>query len=149
MSKETERAGLALHFQTIAEPDLGELIAFPNQAFETPSDQFFVVFNIVDRGSVRRSLGYMKYTKRHFGTVQIDMYTPKNEGTKKSRDLADKWEALYDTINVMLTDGECCVFQTPSSRALATNEVRAANLDDNWDRYVFEAPFYRDQFVEK
>lgn len=149
MSKETERSGLALHFQGLAAVDVGELIAFPNQPFETPADQFFVVFNIVDRGSVRMSLGAEKYLKRRFGTVQVDLYTPKNEGTKKSRVLADKWEGLYDTINVTLTDGETCVFQTPSSRSLATNEIRAANLDDNWDRYVFEAPFYRDQIVEK
>jgi hypothetical protein len=32
---------------------------------------------------------------------------------------------------------------------MATNEIRAQNLDDNWDRYMFEAPFYRDQLVEK
>jgi hypothetical protein len=40
-------------------------------------------------------------------------------------------------------------FQTPTSHSMATNEVRAANLDDNWDRYVFEAPFYRDHSGRK
>jgi hypothetical protein len=32
---------------------------------------------------------------------------------------------------------------------LALNEQRAANLEDNWDRFIFEAPYYRDQHVEK
>jgi hypothetical protein len=148
VSKETERAAISEHFKSVAEPEFGENIAWPNQAFETPQDTMFAVFNIVDRGTIRRSLG-RSFTKRSFGTMQVDIYTPKNEGTKESRTLADIWSLVYEMLELTTSDGELIVFQTPSSRAMATNEIRAANLDDNWDRYVFEAPFYRDQNVEK
>jgi hypothetical protein len=81
--------------------------------------------------------------------MQIDIYTPQDQGTTRSRQLADRWADAYEMLEILTDDGELIKFQTPSSRVLATNEVRAANLDDNWDRYVFEAPFYRDQLVEK
>jgi hypothetical protein len=108
----------------------------------------FVVFSIVDRGDVRLSLGW-NYKKRRFGTIQVDIYTPQDEGTKVSREQADAWCLIYDMLELPTSDGEMMFFQTPTSHSMATNEVRAANLDDNWDRYVFEAPFYRDTQVEK
>jgi hypothetical protein len=81
--------------------------------------------------------------------MQIDIYTPQDQGTKQSREYADVWALHFEMLELPTSDGELIKFQNTTSHPLATNEIRAANLDDNWDRYVFEAPFYRDQYVEK
>ena len=152
MSLELERAAIAKHFNDVGwDPAWGNrevYIAWPNKPFVTPNDHMFVVFNLVSRGTIRRSLG-LSYFKRHLGTMQIDIYTPQDQGTKLSREMSDALELIYDTITLPLNDGEAVVFQTPSSRQLDPNVIRAANLDNNWDRYVVEAPYYRDIHVEK
>jgi hypothetical protein len=148
VSKETEREAITAHFLSIAEPDLGLNIAWPNKAFTTPSGQIFVEFNLVDRGVTRHGLG-RSFFKRHNGTMQIDIYTPQDQGTKRSRQLADYWALLYEMLELPTSDGEMIKFLNTTSHPLPTNVIRAENLDDNWDRYVFEAPYYRDQLVEK
>lgn len=148
MSRETERKLLAQHLAAVWDDSDGP-IAWPNQPFETPEKHLFAVFNIVDRGSTRQSLGIAQFFNRHHGSIQLDIYTPQDAGTTQSRQIADRLALLYDSIELITDDGEKLTFGTPSGRTLPTNEVRAANLDDNWDRYVFEAPFYRDQHIEK
>jgi hypothetical protein len=148
VSKEAEREALAARFLTTFNALGITDVAWPNKAFETPTRKTFLVFNIVERGVVRHGIG-LNYFKRHFGTVQVDIYVPQDEGTKVSRVLTDAMEAEYETLELPTGDGEMIKFQSPASRSMATNEIRAQNLDDNWDRYMFEAPFYRDQLVEK
>lgn len=147
MSKETERVLLTAHFLSQWNPADGK-IAWPNKDFTTPSNEMFVVFNILDRGTVRSSLG-RTYLKRSFGSLQIDIYTPASMGTSRSRQIADRLENIYDSLDLVTSDGQSVVFGTPSSRVLPPNEQRAANLDDNWDRYVVDLPFKREQMVAK
>jgi hypothetical protein len=147
VSRELERQTISDHFLSAWDPADG-VIAWPNKPFETPKKAQFAVFNIVDRGTVRKSLG-VDYFKRYFGTMQIDIYVPQDLGTKPSRDIADKLEPIYDSLDLLMSNGQLLVFGTPTARTLALNEQRAANLEDNWDRLIFEAPYYRDQHVEK
>lgn len=148
MSREAEREIIFSHFKTLADPIFGENVAWPNQPFETPAREKFVIVNIVNRGSVRLSLG-RTFIKRHMSTVQADIYIPQDQGTKISRQISDTLEDEYEMLELITVEGEKITFGTPSSRVLAPNEIRATNVDDNWDRYVFEAPYYRDQVVEK
>lgn len=147
MSRELERKVVADHFKSVWDPADGA-VAWPNKPFETPKKSQFCVFNIVDRGTVRKSIG-VSYFKRYFGTMQVDIYIPQDSGTKPSREIADKLEPIYDSLNLPMGNGQLLVFGTPTGRTLALNEQRAANLEDNWDRFIFEAPYYRDQYVEK
>ena len=147
MSRELEREVLAAHFKSVWDPADG-VVAWPNKPFETPKKAQFCVFSIVDRGTVRKSIG-VNYFKRYFGTVQLDIYVPQDSGTKPSREISDKLEPIYDSLNLPMGNGQLLVFGTPTGRTLALNEQRAANLEDNWDRFIFEAPYYRDQYVEK
>lgn len=148
MSREIERETVITHFLTVWNTADGP-IAVPNQRFTTPIDHFFGDVKIVERGTFRMSLGASFY-KRHNSTLQLDMYTPFGEGTKLSRSIADRLELVYEELTLLLPGGgEFVKFGTPSSRRLAQNRERAENLNDNWDRYVFEAPYYRDQRVEK
>lgn len=146
MSHETERVALSSLFSTLWNEPVNGPIARQNIDFQTPANSMFVGTYILDRGTSRRSLGVPAF-KRHIKTFQIDIYTPSGLGTKKSRQLAEQLEEAYQDLVVSLPDGETVIFGTPSSRVLAPNEQRAANLDDNWDRYVIECPFYRDQIM--
>lgn len=146
MSRDLERSKVIMHFQTLWISANGP-IAIPNQPFTTPANSMYVVLNIVERGSFRKSLG-SDFFKRHNSTFQIDIYAPADTGTKKSRQIADQLEPVYQDLILFLTDGETLKFGTPNARVLALNEQRASNLEDNWDRYVIECPYYRDQFVE-
>lgn len=148
MSKEAEREALAASFKDMFSTLGVAHIAWPNKPFETPADSTFVEFNIVDRGVTRHGLG-RNFFRRNHGTVQVDIYVPQDEGTKVSREFADIMANFYEMYELPTSDGELIKFETPFSHALATNRIRAANLGDNWDRYVFEAPFHRDQHVEK
>ncbi len=91
----------------------------------------------------------MSFFKRNNATLQLDIYTPADQGTSRARKQADRLEGIYEELMLPLSNGQVIKFGTPNSRTLALNEQRAANLDDNWDRYVFEAPYYRDQAVNK
>jgi hypothetical protein len=124
-------------------------VAYPNIEFSTPENALFAVVNIVEGVTVRRSIGYSQYRKRITGTLQIDIYTPSGMGTSKSRLIGERLERVFDTVDIVTTDGEVIKFQTPSSRTVAINEQRAANLEDNWERYVVECPFFRDVDVTK
>jgi hypothetical protein len=147
VSRELERQTISDHFSSVWDIATDGPVAWPNKPFETPKKGQFVVFNIVDRGTVRKSLG-REFFKRYFGTLQLDLYNPQDLGTKPSRDIADKLEPIYDNLELAMSNGQMLMFGTPSARTLALNEQRAANLEDNWDRFIFEAPFYRDQHVE-
>jgi hypothetical protein len=147
VSRETERAALAAHFLSVWLESDGP-IAWPNKPFTTPSGHMFAVYSIVSRGSVRMSLG-RSFFKRHFNTLQVDIYTPQDLGTKRSREISDRLEDIYDSLVLVTPDGESLKFSTPTGRVLDPNVIRASNLDDNWDRFVFEAPYHRDQLVEK
>lgn len=147
MSRETERAAIGAHFASVWDPADGP-IAWPNKPFDTPANSMFAVFNIVGRGTFRRSVGG-SFFKRHEGTLQVDIYTPQDKGTRRSRIIADILENAYQDLLLVLSDGEAVKFGTPSSRVLDPNVIRASNLDDNWARFMFEAPYHRDQHVEK
>lgn len=63
MSKESERAAITAHFSALWTANYGAYpVAWPNHEFTTPSNSIFAVFNIVDRGTTRETLGrtYMK-----------------------------------------------------------------------------------------
>lgn len=151
MSRNLERKAVTDHFLNFWETLEGTEewpVALPNLEFTTPTNSMFAVVSIVGRGSFRQALG-TTFPKRHLSTLQIDIYTPSGRGTKQSRILADALEQEYQDLVINLSDGESLKFGTPTSRTLAMNEQRASNLEDNWDRYMVEAPFYRDQIVIK
>lgn len=148
MSRDLERAKVVEHALAQWAVNIDGPLAIPNQPFTTPTNGPFGVLNIVERGVFRRSLG-MSFFKRNNATLQLDIYSPSDTGTSRARKLADRLEGIYEILILPLSNGQQIVFGTPSSRTLALNEQRAANLDDNWDRYVFEAPYYRDQRVTK
>lgn len=147
MSRESERELITAHFAAHWNNADGT-IAWPNHEFTTPSNALFVVFNLVDRGTTRETIG-RTYVKRSRGTLQVDIYTPSNAGIKKSREIAQRLEDVYDSLDLVTVDGETVNFYTPTSRQIADNEKRAANLDDNWDRYVVECPYTRQMIVSK
>lgn len=149
MSRETERAAIVAHFRATLSSNWPTLpVAWPNHEFETPANQMFAVFNLVDRGTTRQSVG-RRFVKRHRGTVQIDIYTPIGRGIKESRLMADVLEDVYDTLDILTSDNEVVMFRTPSARDVAANEQRAANLDDQWSRLIVECPFDRQEHVDK
>lgn len=149
MSRESERAAITAHFKSAWEAAYPAVpVAWPNVDFDTPAANPFVVFNLVDRGTARESVG-LTYMKRHRGTLQLDIYTPAGAGTRASRLMADFLENLYDTLELSTTDGERVVFRTPSARDVGGNEARASNLEDNWHRIIVECPYDRQQRVVK
>jgi len=148
VSRDVERSAVFAHLQSVWNSAADGPLAIPNLPFNTPAKSPFADVHIVERGTYRKSLG-MNFYKRFENTLQVDMYSPADSGTKRSRATADRLEDIYQDLILPLTDGETVIFGTPSSRTLALNEQRAANLDDNWDRYMFEVPYYRDQQVEK
>lgn len=148
MSRETERNAIMNFFKLNWDPADGP-VAYPNIEFTTPKNSKFVVVNIVEGNTTRKSIGYAQYLKRSTGRLQIDIYTPIGEGTKPSRVIGERLERVFDTIDINLSDGEWVRFGTPQSRTIPINEQRASNLEDNWERYVVECPFYRDVVVTK
>lgn len=148
MSRETERKLIMTHFKLNWDPADGP-VAYPNVEFDTPVNSKFAVVHIVEGGTFRKSLGYSQYLKRSVASLQIDIYTPAGAGTKASRLIGERLERIYDSLDLVTTDGERVCFQTPSGRTLPINEQRASNLEDNWDRYVVECPFFRDVVVTK
>lgn len=149
MSRETERAAITAHFKQAWEAAYpGVPVAWPNIDFATPDNSQFVVFNLVDRGTTRETLG-RTYVKRHRGTLQLDIYTPGGQGTRESRLMADYLEALYDSLDLVTSDGQGVSFRTPSARPIAGNEARASNLEDNWDRIIVECPYDRQEVVSR
>lgn len=152
MSLELEDAAVKKYFREVAwDSSWGEvdtLVAWPNQPFNTPVDHFYCVFSIVDRGWVRMSLG-RDFMKRRLASMQIDIYSPQDTGTRQAKIMTDLWEILYSMLEIPLADGETVVFGDPSARVLDPNVIRATNLEDNWDRYLFEAPYHRDYRVTK
>lgn len=147
MSRETERLLLITHFQQTWDVNDGP-VAYPNHEFRTPKDSLFAAVSIVDRGTTRESLG-QTYYKKHRGTLQIDIYTPLNRGIAPARIIVDRLEAVYDSLDLVTSDGERVSFYTPTAREIAGNEQRAANLEDNWSRYILECPYTRhDIFVK-
>lgn len=148
MSRETERVLISSHFQSAWDLLADGPIAWPNKPFSTPDNAPFCVFNIVERGSYRASLGGV-YLKKYPSTMQIDIFTPTTLGTKRSRLLADRLEDVYDSLTLVTSDGESVNFYSVITRGLAANEQRASNLDDNWDRYIVEAPYVREKIIAK
>lgn len=146
MSRETERVAVVTHFLSVWNPNDGP-VAIPNQPFSTPENHAYVVLNIVELGTYRMSVG-SSFFKRYESTLQIDLYTPADTGTSSSRKIADTLEDVYQDLMLALSDGQTVKFRTPKARVLALNEQRASNLEDNWDRYVIDCPYYRDQLVE-
>lgn len=149
MSRESERAAITAHFKSAWESTYPTVpVAWPNIEFATPENATFVVFNLVDRGTTRETLGRV-YVKRHRGTLQLDIYTPSGQGTRASRLMADYLEALYDTLDLATADGQLVAFRTPSARPVSGNEARASNLEDNWDRIIVECPYDRQEIVAR
>lgn len=148
MSRETERDTIISFFKLNWNPTDGP-VAYPNIEFTTPTNQMFAVVDIVEGMTLRKSIGYSQYRKRSTGTLQVDIYTPVGTGTKKSRLIGEALERVFDTIDLVTSDSEVIKFGTPSSRSVPINEQRASNLEDNWDRYVVECPFFRDIDVTK
>ena len=148
MSREHERQTVIAHFLSVWLTADGE-VAIMNQPFTTPLNELFADVKIVETGTFRKSLG-RTFIKRHNGVLQVDLYSPFGTGVAKSRQIADRLEDVYEEL-ILPVPGtvESIKFGTPSSSRLATNVQRAENLDDNWDRYTFQAPYYRDQYVEK
>jgi hypothetical protein len=147
VSRETERLLVTTVFQQNWNPADGP-VAYPNQDFNTPDNGMFAVFNLVDRGTTRESIG-RTYLKRHRSTLQIDIYTPAANGTKRAREIADRLEAYYDSLDLITSDGQQVHFRTPVAREVGGNESRASNLDDNWSRYIVECPFDRQEVVAR
>lgn len=147
MSRETERQLVTAEFIKAWQPAWGP-VAYPNKDFNTPANSTFAVFNLVDRGTTRESIG-RTYLKRHRGTLQVDVYTPGSQGTRQGRVIADALEAYFDSLDLLTSDGQPVHFRTPSGRVVAGNEERAANLDDNWSRYIIECPYDRQEVVAK
>lgn len=146
MSRELERQTLAAHFLSVWQEADGP-IAWPNQEFLTPNNSGFCVYSLVDMPTFRRSLGFT-FSKRYSGILQIDIYTPQNKGTNRAKLIVDRLEDVYEML-VLPMSGGAIEFGTPTARSLDPNVIRASNLDDNWDRYVFEAPYHRDVIIEK
>lgn len=147
MSRETERVLLMAHFEQTWDSADGP-VAYPNHEFKTPKDSLFAVVSIVDRGSSRESLG-QTYYKKHRGTLQVDIYTPLNRGIRPARVIADRLESVYDSLELVTSDSQRVSFYTPTAREIGGNEARAANLEDNWSRYVVEFPFIRHEVFVK
>ena len=149
MSRETERRLITQHFSAAWQAQYSTIpVAWPNTEFSTPVNGKFLVVNFVDRGTTRESLG-RSYLKRHRGTLQLDLYVPAGEGIGFARNVADYVEEVYDSLDLLTTDGEPVYFRTPSSREIGGNEARASNLEDNWYRYVIECPYDRQEIVIK
>lgn len=152
MSLELEEKAVAKHFRNVGwQPSWGDAnlhVAWPNHKFIAPDNHMFCVFSIVDRGTVRRSLGW-DFSKRRWASMQIDIYIPAEQGASFSREMSDVLEPIYTLLELPLADGEMVMFDDPTTRVLDPNVIRAANLDDNWDRYVFEAPYHRDYRISK
>lgn len=149
MSRESERLVVTAHFAATFAANWPTMpVAWPNHEFTTPSNTMFAVFNLVDRGTTRQTIG-LNYVKRHRATVQVDVYTPLGQGTKQSRLVADVLESVYDTLDLVTSDGELVAFRTPSARDVAGNESRASNLEDNWGRIIVECPYERQEIVDK
>ncbi len=147
MSRATERALVMGHFTATWNAAYASVpIAWPNHEFLTPTNQPFAVFNLVDRGTTRESLG-RTYFKRHRGTIQVDLYMPLGQGIKWGYAVSDYLETVYDSLDLVTTDNQPVRFRTPTARPIAGNEARASNLEDNWARLVVEIPFDRSEVL--
>jgi hypothetical protein len=141
VSKENERVAITQHFSSFWAANYPAYpVAWPNHEFTTPSNTLFVVFNLVDRGTSRETIG-RTYIKRHRGTLQLDIYMPAGAGVKVSRQIGDALELTYDSLDLPVSDGRVIMFRTPSAREISANEARASNLEDNWSRYIVECPY--------
>ncbi len=147
MSRETERQLITTHFAQLWEANYPDIpVAWPNHEFTTPNDSQFVVFNLVDRGTTRETLG-RDYIKRHRSTLQLDLYTPADGGVRSAALISEFLENTYDTLDLLTSDNEVVYFRTTSSRTVSANEARAVNLDDGWYRVIVECPYDRQQRV--
>lgn len=148
MSREAERAAITSHFSAAwaaAYPAVP--VAWPGHEFTTPANSMFVVFNLVDRGTTRQTLG-RTYIKRHRGTLQLDIYAPSGQGTRAMQQMGDFLEDLYDSLDLP-AGANLIMFRTPGARSVAGNEARASNLEDNWQRLIVECPYDTQNRVEK
>lgn len=122
-------------------------VAYPNAKFTPPANARWASVEIVTLSTERASLS-RDFFKRTTGILQFDLYVPEGLGTKEAREVADFLEDFFQDL-VVPCGSDVIVFETPRSKTLPTNVVRAENLDDNWYRYVVECPFRRDSRVIK
>jgi hypothetical protein len=147
MSASTERSAIYQWFSNSWDPNVDGPIAWPNQRFEQPQGELFVVFTLLTFTSNQMSLGANINLYRHFGEVQIDIYVPQNKGVATARTAADKIAGIFRNKSFSTSDGNLITFRTPTFRELAVNETRALNMDDIKYRLIVLCPFQRDEYL--
>jgi hypothetical protein len=140
MSRETERLLLLSHAKSFWLPAWGP-VSWPNADFSPPANARWASLRLMEYGSERINIGRPK-KQRHYGSVQIDLYSPKNTGTKEAREITDAIEAIYDELILRTADGEPVEFQTPASHDLSGSGSEDGTAD-SWYRRVVDSPFYR------
>lgn len=147
MSKNTARVAILSAVKLVWPPDFG-LLSVPNVNFTIPNNSRWGAVRINDNGTDRRSLG-ADYLKRSVGSLQFDLYAPSNTGTRENTEASDFLEEFFDSRELLTSDDEMIVFQTPYSLDVSGVQERQDGTNSNWYRRIVDCPFYRDSHFIK
>ena len=125
-------------------PTMG-LVSWPNVDFKTPSDKMWSEVFVMEYGTERASLG-SDSLRRHYGSLQVNIYSPAGVGSSENRIVSDILESHFDDLIMTLADEVVVNFGTPDSRDIVG---RANPTKGNWFQRVCDCPFYMDYRVAK
>lgn len=146
MFREEDRVAIATFLNPLWVPDYGPL-AWPNARFKIPKNGRWGSVDIIDYDTSRASLSDT-FQLRHLGAVQLDFYTPEGQGSSENKIAADELSLSFLEVILPAPNG-ALQFGIPKGRPPSANELRAMNLEDNWNRYTLTIPYKKDSLVVK
>jgi hypothetical protein len=104
-------------------------IAWENVEFDTPNNDYWVRFNILNGDGDYRGINNLK---RHTGIIVVQLFAPRNVGTSTIRLYADYASSLFDSRK--FSDVVCGV---ASIETIGTDEI--------WHQINVNIPYWRDE----
>lgn len=138
MSYETEREAIVKMVTSVWDSAADGKVVFENQEFKE-TQGVFSTLAILNGAANRASMGGEFTMYRSTGVVEINIYAPKNTGTKKSREIAQKFADIYRDKVVHTTDGDVITFRVP--------ELRLSGHVNDMHRHVLTCKYRRDEFL--
>jgi hypothetical protein len=148
LGREAERSALFSAIQNGWPVDVGP-VAWPNIPFNVPANSRWAQVTLLTYSTDRISLGQDVFLKRSVGSLQIDLFCPRDIGSAENKTASDLLEDFFEDRILVLSADEKIEFGTPESRETDSNRERQDGTNSNWFRTVVDCPFQRDQVKRK
>ena len=115
-------------------------VKYENVPFTQPEGNPWVALTILSGGGEIGSLGtgMTSRLERFSGIIQIDIYTPEDDGTKTAREAADTIAAIFDVVQ----------FEAGSSGKITTRvpSYSTMGVQNGWHHSVVSVAYHRTIF---